>query len=143
MESQTLNRPSREATYLAIADLIAKRGTCGRAQVGAVIVKGKRIISTGYNGPLPNENHCSPQICDTSKTCSRAIHAELNAILVAAKEGIALEGSTLYCTYAPCEACAKAIVMAGIKKVFYRNQYKDHLGLWILKQHDIEAIQFI
>jgi dCMP deaminase len=143
MESQTLIRPSREKTFLDIAEIIGKRGTCARAQVGAVIVKGKRIISTGYNGPPPDEHHCSSQTCNIELTCTRSIHAELNAILFAAKEGISIDGATLYCTYAPCAGCARAIVMVGIKRVVYYHPYKDDSGLRILKLHHIEMDRYV
>lgn len=143
MESQTLKRPSREKTFLDIAEIIGRRGTCARAQVGAVIVRGKRIISTGYNGPPPDEPHCSAQTCNIEHTCSRSIHAELNAILFAAKEGIALDGTTLYCTYAPCPGCARAIVMVGIKRVVYYNNYKTDEGLRILKLHGVDMERYV
>jgi len=115
-------RITRENLNMNIALLISKRATCGRAQVGAVIVKDNRIISTGYNGPLRSEPDCSNH-CDTSKSCIRAVHAEANAIYNAAKNGLSLEGCELYCTYRPCRKCFEAIVQSGIKKVYYLNDY--------------------
>jgi len=119
-----MERPSRDQTYIDIASVIAKRGTCGRLQVGAVITQGGRIISTGYNGPLPNEPHCSSAVCDISQSCVRAVHAEMNAILFSARHGIATEGATLYCTYSPCINCARAIVQAGIKRVVFKHKFR-------------------
>src|SRR6478609_210045 len=99
MINQRLNR---DALNIQIASLIAQRGTCLRLNVGCVIVKDNRVITSGYNGPLKHAPHCSDKICNTESACERAIHAEANAIGYAAKVGIPLEGTTLYCTHQPC-----------------------------------------
>ena len=103
---------------------------CERRQVGAIIARENRIISTGYNGtPVGLDNKCE----DTQGTTKRSvIHAEANAILFAAKHGVALEGTTLYVTTSPCIECAKMIVQSGIKRVWYSEAYKDTTGLDLL-----------
>lgn len=111
--------------YLTLADHISKRGTCQRAQVGCVITIQNRIVSTGYNGPLPGEHDCNDINCDLNQSCIRAVHAEANAIFFAAKRGIALEGGTLYCRYSPCTDCVEALVQAGIKEVHFQEFFRD------------------
>lgn len=135
-------RPSRDATYLMIADIIGRRGTCGRAQVGCAITIENRIVSTGYNGPPTGTPHCVDPHCDTSKTCTRAVHAEVNAIAFAAKHGISTNGGTLYCIYAPCRNCALLIAQSGIKRVVYIHPYKTNDGEELLKNLNIEIQQF-
>ncbi|MGL4253983.1 MAG: deoxycytidylate deaminase [Fusobacteriaceae bacterium] len=138
--------------YLDIADIIAKTSHCGRRQVGAVIVKGGRIISTGYNGiPSSIKKECyeirrqealkegyivkGPRCIG----CDNVIHAEQNAIFAAAKEGISLKGSHLYINLSPCITCAKAIAMAGITKVTFKNSYKGDPGIPYLKSLGVEV----
>lgn len=133
-----MKRPGRDETYIAISDIIAKRGTCDRLQVGAVLTIDNRIIATGYNGPLSNEPKCSDSVCDKSKSCVRAVHAEMNAILFAAKQGISTDGATLYCTYSPCPTCAKVIVQAGVVRVVFRSLFRDNEGLIILTNNQID-----
>jgi len=118
-----MSRITLNEQYIRITEVISLRGTCKRAKVGCVIVKDGRIISTGYNGPI-GESHCQ-MFCDISKKCEDAIHAEANAIFFAAKEGIPLEGCTLYCNFSPCSKCAQAIIQAGIKNVIYQEAYRD------------------
>lgn len=134
-------RITRNELHMGIATLMSQRGTCGRAQVGCIITVDNRIISTGYNGPPPREPHCSEHVCDTSKTCSRAIHAEVNAIAHAARYGLSLNGSTLYCTHAPCPSCARLIIQSGISKVVYKYPYKVDEGLEILKRNGVTWLQ--
>lgn len=120
-----MERIERTELNLQIAELISKRGTCKRLQVGAVITQDYRIVATGYNGPLPSEYSCNERNCELNQSCTRAVHAEANAIFFAAKKGIALEGATLYCMYSPCTDCAEAIVQAGIKTVVFREFFRD------------------
>lgn len=141
MEFQNSNRPSRDQLYIAIARLIATRGTCMRGKVGCVICRDSRIISTGYNGPPKGTLHCSPKICDIKVHCERAIHAEANAISFAAKEGISTNGATLYCTHSPCSNCAKLIIQAGILRVVYETLYDDK-GLNLLNEAGIEICKY-
>jgi dCMP deaminase len=143
--NKTFKRPSREATLFAIANEVGKRGTCRRAQVGAVIARSGRVISTGYNGPSPAEPPCTPPLCDISKPCTRAIHAEANAIYFAARHGVSLNGAALYVTYSPCVKCCEAIVQSGIAEVHYLKEFRetDHLDLLrasgiIVKQHTLD-----
>lgn len=137
MESPNYKRPSRADTFFKIVQAISERGTCERAKVGCIIVKGERIISTGYNGPLPDEHHCSPEVCDISKSCTRAVHAELNALMFAARNGISTEGATVYCTYAPCPTCAGAMIQAGIELVVFLKYYSNSTGINLLLKHGI------
>lgn len=119
-----MERISRGEQYMRIADIIALRGSCQRAQVGCVIVREGRIVSTGYNGPLGDNCELT---CDTDNPCINAIHAEANAIYFASKHGISLEGCTLYCNYSPCKKCSEAIIQSGIVKVVFRELYRDSL----------------
>lgn len=118
-----MERITRDEQYMRISDVIALRGSCQRKQVGCVIVREGRIVSTGYNGPLENE-HCQ-FYCDVNKPCELAIHAEANAIYFSAAHGISLDGCTLYCNFSPCEKCTEAIIQSGIKRVIFREHYRD------------------
>ncbi len=115
-----------------LAKLAATRSTCLAVPVGAVIVKQRQVLATGYNGPPSGSPHCTAQgfcypglpSCDASRTLpSRAIHAEANAIAQAARHGIATEGATLYVTLAPCLSCLKLIISAGIREVVYETPF--------------------
>ena len=132
-------RITRDKLYMSTAELFALRSDCLRGQVGVVIIKDHRIVCSGYNGYLPNEKPCSSEICDLESTCSRAIHAEMNAIMFAAKYGIPLEGTILYSTTSPCINCAKAIVQAGISEVVFETEYRDNRGLELLKGKGIKV----
>jgi len=106
--------------------MVATRATCARKHVGAVIVRDKTILSTGYNGSLPNEEHCDDVghlMIDGH--CKRTIHAEQNAIFQAAKNGIRLEDSKLYCTTEPCFDCLKAIYSVGIRDILFSEFYGE------------------
>lgn len=121
------------------AHLFSERSTCNRGQVGAVLVKDKRIIATGYNGAPPGMPHCIDVGCDelilwelkgndtyeeVNLGCQRTVHAEANAILYAARHGISTDGTTMYCTYSPCERCVLLMSSAGIKKIIYDKPYR-------------------
>jgi dCMP deaminase len=136
-----VERISRADLYINSALLVALRGTCARAQVGCVIVKDGRIISSGYNGALGK--HDCTQTCNISESCKKAIHAEANAIYFAANKGISLEGASLYCSHSPCIKCAEAIIQAGIQKVVYLETYKDTEPLEILGYAGVEVSQHI
>jgi len=129
-------RISRIDQYANIAKIISMRGSCERLQVGCVILKDNRIIATGYNGPLKGEKECS-EVCDVSKPCQRAVHAEQNAICFAAHQGISLEGSTLITTHSPCAHCAALIIQAGINKVYFIEEFRSTEGLELLEKHQI------
>jgi len=110
---------------MAIAQLLALRSTCLRNQIGAVIAKQGRIISTGYNGVPSGLPHCTPDICNEDGPCTRTVHAEANAIVHAAKVGIKTDYATLYTTISPCLDCAKLIINAGIDTVIFDKPYRD------------------
>jgi dCMP deaminase len=142
MEAKRKDRISRVELYLHIAQLMALRGTCQRLQVGCVITsEDNRIIGTGYNGPLPSNSHCEK--CDLTKACNEAVHAEQNAITHAAKMGIPLNNAKLYLTHNPCTTCAKLIVQAGIKEVYYANMYRDISGIEILIANNIKTTHYL
>lgn len=133
-------RIDRNDLYINMAKLMAKRSTCGRGNVGVIIVNAEyRIIASGYNGPiksLPCE-----KICNTEIPCQESIHAEANAIYHAAKVGISLNGCILYCTHAPCKKCAEAIHQSGITKVYYLNSYRNNDGIDLLSKTHITIEQ--
>ncbi|MDF5713499.1 MAG: dCMP deaminase family protein [Rhizonema sp. NSF051] len=125
-------RPTWDEYFLMLAKLAATRSTCLAFPVGAVIVKNKQVVATGYNGSPSGSAHCTAQgycypglsSCDASKTLpSRAVHAEANAIAQAAKHGISTEGASIYVTLEPCLSCLKLIISAGIKEVFYETLF--------------------
>ncbi|MBE0430018.1 MAG: cytidine/deoxycytidylate deaminase family protein [Thermoleophilia bacterium] len=132
-----LSRPSWDEYFFQIAQQVATRSTCMRRQVGAVLVKDKRILSTGYNGAPRGIVHCIDAGClreqmrvpsgERHELC-RALHAEQNAIVQAALHGVKIEGSTLYCTHQPCSLCAKMIINAGIVEVYFNEGYPDELA---------------
>ena len=128
-----------DSYFMAIAHVVARRSTCLRRHIGAVIVKGKQIVSTGYNGAPAGHPHCQDVGCaredvpsgQRSELC-RAAHAEQNAINFAARYGIPIEGATIYSTTYPCSWCAKSIVNAGIARVVFEADYPDPLAKEIL-----------
>lgn len=127
-------RPSIDEYFLEIASVVSKRSTCLRNKVGAVIVRNKRILSTGYNGAPSNMEHCLEIGCmrqqnniasGTRHEKCRAVHAEQNAIIQAALHGVGIGGATVYCTHQPCILCAKMIINSNINKVIYSTSYPD------------------
>jgi len=143
-------RPSWDEYFMEIVELIKTRSTCLRRQVGALIVKDKRILATGYNGAPMGCKHCSDIGCIREKhkipsgqrhELSRAIHAEQNAIVQAAYSGTSVKGGTLYVTHQPCVLCAKMAINAGIKKIVFKGDYPDELSMELLKEAGLEVIQ--
>jgi dCMP deaminase len=119
-------RPTRDQLNMHIALLQAERGKCLRGKCGCVIAHDGRIITTGYNGSVVHGLHCLDLHCSLETNCEHSAHAEENAIAFAAKQGISLQGSTLYVTTAPCYECARLIIQSGIKEViFYEPYWKD------------------
>lgn len=109
-----------------IAQVVASRGTCDRKKVGAVIVREKSILSTGYNGSLSGLPHCDDNGHEIENDhCVRTIHAEANAIVQAARNGVAINKSEIYITASPCYTCFKMIANAGIKKIYFGEFYRD------------------
>lgn len=142
-------RPSWNEYFMTIAELVSKRSTCLRRQVGCILVKDKRILSTGYNGAPSGIPHCEEVGClrenippgERHELC-RGLHAEQNAIIQAATFGVNITGSTLYSTHQPCSVCAKMLVNAGIKKIIIKEGYPDKLAREILHSANIEAVKF-
>lgn len=134
-----MNRVPRDYILMGTAKLWALRSTCRRLKVGAVLSKKGRIISTGYNGAPSGFSHCTPDVCNEDSSCKRTVHAEMNALLFAAKYGISTEGSEMYTTHAPCIDCAKAMINAGVSRVFYEQEYRNNDGLELLKQAGIHT----
>ena len=119
-------RVSWEKYFMNIATEVATRSTCDRKHVGAVIVRGKTILSTGYNGSIKGLNHCDDVGHDMDNDhCVRTIHAEANAIVQAAKHGINIDQSEIYVTASPCFDCFKLIANAGICKIYFGEFYRD------------------
>ena len=121
-----------------IAFAVSARGTCSRAQVGAVIARDFRVISTGYNGVPSGMGHCDHT--QDEQGCKHSVHAEANALVFAARHGLSVEGCTLYTTYSPCYECAKLIVNAGITRVAYSLLYRDYSGVELLRDAGITVL---
>jgi dCMP deaminase len=145
-------RPSWDAYFMDIAGLVARRSTCLRRCVGAVIVKDKRILSTGYNGAPSGIAHCAETGClrellkvpsgERHELC-RGIHAEQNAIIQAAYHGVSIREATLYCTNLPCSICAKMIINAGIRTIVYLFGYADAMSEEMLRQAGITVRRLV
>lgn len=141
MENQSF-RPNWDDYFMAIARIVAMRSTCDRLRAGAVLVKNKRIISTGYNGSPPGLPHCDGEASHLMEEghCVRTIHAEHNAILqAAANPGQSTEGSTLYTLYSPCIHCTKYVIAAGIKRVVIGTIYRNSSAPEYLAQAGVQV----
>jgi dCMP deaminase len=122
-----VERISWDQYFMAQSHLLALRSTCTRLTVGATIVRDKRIIAGGYNGSITGGDHCIDKGCYViDNHCVRTIHAEINALLQCAKFGVPTADSEIYVTHFPCLQCCKAIIQAGIKTVYYAEDYKNH-----------------
>jgi dCMP deaminase len=142
-------RPSWDQYFLGIAAVVAERSTCLRRKVGAVLVRDKRILTTGYNGAPSGLMHCSEKGClrlennipsgERHELC-RGLHAEQNAIIQGALHGISIQGADLYCTHHPCSLCAKMLINAGIKKVILKEDYPDALARQLFEEGGVEVI---
>lgn len=142
-------RPGLDEYFLEIATVVAKRSTCLRNQVGALIVKDKRILSTGYNGAPRNMAHCLDIGCirqqnniesGTRHEKCRAVHAEQNAIIQAALYGVSIDSATLYCTHQPCILCSKMIINSNIKRVVFLQSYPDKDSIEFFAEAGVELI---
>jgi len=132
-----MERPDWDSYFMEIAQVVSKRSTCLRRSVGAVLVKDKQILSTGYNGTPKGLPHCEEVGClrqqlhvpsgQNHELC-RGIHAEQNAVIQAAVHGSSTDGATIYCTHQPCVVCTKILINAGIKRIVYANPYPDKLA---------------
>lgn len=143
----TDSRPGWDEYFMEIAYVVKKRSTCIRRQVGALIVKDNRILTTGYNGAPSGIMHCSKTGCIRDKLgipsgerheLCRGLHAEQNAIIQAANYGIPIKNATIYITNQPCAFCAKMIINSGIKRIIYKGEYPDKLALDLLNEANIE-----
>jgi dCMP deaminase len=146
-----MERPSWDEYFMQVVHLVKTRSTCLRRKVGAVIVKDKRILATGYNGAPIGCRHCEETGCLRQKLnvpsgerheLCRAIHAEQNAIVQAAKAGTPIDGSTIYVSAQPCVICAKLLINAGIKRIVFEGDYPDELSKELLDESGIELVKY-
>jgi dCMP deaminase len=127
--------------FMGIATQAATRSTCDRKHVGAVIVRDRTILSTGYNGSIRGMPHCDEAGHDMEGGhCVGTIHAEANAIIQAAKNGVRIEGAELYTTASPCWSCFKLIANSGIRRIYYGEFYRDEKSIKVARQLGIELI---
>lgn len=137
-------RISRIDLYIETALLNSRRATCERGQVGAVLVRDKRIIASSYNGPPSGARKCQGggESCDLTQTCTHAVHAEANLIAYCAKHGIATNDAIMVLTTCPCKKCSELIIQAGIKKVVFNSDYRLNEGLELLQNSGITIIKY-
>jgi len=142
----SMTRPDNDTYFMRMADLVATRSTCLRRQVGAVLVKEKRVLTTGYNGAPKGLRHCAEVGCvrlqnniesGTRHELCRGVHAEQNAVIQAAYFGVSIKDAIIYTTNFPCSVCAKILVNAGIVEVVYRDDYVDPLSKEILSESKV------
>lgn len=146
-----MQRPSWDQYFMDITRLVATRSTCLRRQVGAILVKDRNILATGYNGVPSGISHCDTVGClrerlnvpsgERHELC-RGLHAEQNAIIQAARHGVNIDGSTLYCTTMPCIICTKMLINAGITNVVYAEGYADDLAREMIAETGITISHF-
>jgi dCMP deaminase len=140
-------RPSYDEYFMEMAHVVSKRSTCLRRKVGALLVKNRHILSTGYNGAPKGLKHCSEVGClredldipsgERHELC-RGLHAEQNAIIQAAVFGVSIKDSILYCTNTPCVVCVKMLINAGVKEIIYSGDYPDTLAKKMLDESTIK-----
>lgn len=145
------SRKSWDEYFMKIATMVAERATCTRAKIGAVIVKDKNIIATGYNGSPAGHPHCTDVGCliyvsrnpdgEEEENCFRTIHAEINAIAQAAKHGVEINNADIYVTASPCYHCLKTLMNTGIKRICYLKPYKIDRIAPLLENSPIELVQ--
>ncbi len=141
-----MSRPSWDEYFMTIAAQVAGRSTCLRRATGAVLVKDKRILATGYNGVPSGLAHCEAAGCireqreipsGSHHELCRGIHAEQNAVIQAARHGISIDGATAYCTHQPCVLCAKILINAGVASIVFAEPYPDPLSAAMLAEAGI------
>ncbi|MEZ4526841.1 MAG: cytidine/deoxycytidylate deaminase family protein [Desulfobacterales bacterium] len=149
--SEKGTRPSWEEYFMDITELVARRSTCIRRSVGAVIVKDRRLLATGYNGAPSGLAHCCETGCMREKQnvpsgqrheLCRGIHAEQNAIIQAAYHGVSIKDASLFCTNLPCAICAKMLINAGIKTICYKSGYADPLSVEMFREAGVQVTKF-
>jgi dCMP deaminase len=134
-------RVSWHEYFMNIADQVATRSTCGRKHVGAVIVRDRTILSTGYNGSLRGAPHCDDAGHDMENDhCVRTVHAEANAVAQAAKQGVRIDQAEIYVTASPCLTCFKLVANAGITKIYYKEFYRDERITEYAKQAGVKLV---
>ncbi len=147
-----MDRPSNDEYFMEMAQLVSSRSTCLRRKVGAVIVKEKRVLSTGYNGSPKGTKHCEELGCirvklnvpsGTRHELCRGVHAEQNAVTQAAYFGVSVDGATIYTTTYPCSMCAKILINAGIKEIIYSEGYADDLSKDLLEEAGIKIREYV
>lgn len=144
-------RPSWDDYFMSITELVAQRSTCTRRKVGAILVRDKRIIATGYNGAPSKVSHCLDVGClreqqgipsgERHELC-RGLHAEQNSIIQAALSGVTIAGATLYCTNMPCSICSKMLINSQVKQIYYKEGYADTLSSLLMDEAGISYSQF-
>lgn len=131
-------RISREEAIFKMAQVMSMRSTCSRLQVGAVLARDARVISTGYNGPPSNMPHCNHPPEEVNG-CKASVHAEANALIFAGRYGVSATGASMYVTHMPCLGCSQLMVTAGIKGVVFRHEYRDESGIELLREAGISV----
>ena len=144
-------RPTWDEYFMTITRQVAERSTCTRAKVGAVIVRDRSILATGYNGAPAGLPHCLDVGClvyrsqnpsgDWEENCFRTIHAEINAITQAAKNGAAIRGAHVYITHSPCIHCFKVLINTGVERIVYEKDYKMHTLLELQPSTKVELVR--
>jgi len=142
-------RPEWDSYFMKIAEDVATRSTCIRRQVGAVIVKDKRILTTGYNGVPTGIPHCTTENCirtrlnipsgERHELC-RGLHAEQNAIIQGALHGVSINDAKIYVTHQPCSICTKMLINSGIRTFIYKSPYKDELAEEMVREANIITV---
>ena len=138
-------RPDWDSYFMKIASAVSERSTCDRAFVGCLLVRDKRILTSGFNGSPAGQEHCDEAgHLIVEGHCVRTIHAETNAIIQAALHNVSTKGATCYVTHFPCINCTKVLINAGITRIVYGEAYRlDENALEFLKKADIEVVAFI
>ena len=146
-----MTRPDWDTYFMTLARDISTRSTCTRRQVGALIVKERRILSTGYNGAPTGLVHCTPETClrtlykvpsgERHELC-RGLHAEQNAVIQAAYHGVSIAGAMIYVTHHPCSICAKILINSGISRIVYGGEYLDPVAVDLFRESGIELEPF-
>lgn len=146
-----MERPDNDTYFMRMAELVATRSTCLRRNVGAVVVKEKRVLTTGYNGAPKGLRHCAEVGCvrlsnniesGTRHELCRGVHAEQNAVIQAAYFGVSIKDSTIYTTNYPCVMCAKILVNAGIREIVFGDDYIDDLSRKVLAESGVTVRKY-
>ncbi|HOQ25420.1 MAG TPA: cytidine/deoxycytidylate deaminase family protein [Methanomassiliicoccaceae archaeon] len=150
--AMAMERPDNDTYFMRMAELVATRSTCLRRNVGAVVVKEKRVLTTGYNGAPKGMEHCEVVGCvrmnnhiesGTRHELCRGVHAEQNAVIQAAYFGVSIKDSTIYTTNFPCVMCAKILVNAGINEIVYKDDYIDELSKKLLEESKVVVRRYV